>query len=106
MLYVRVTFVQVTFVLMTFFHIGNLSAVTEPALTKLFGTEIFLDPQFFQTQSYFGPKINLDQNFCHHPEIKEGASIDPILLTVILKPLKFMITCKKSGPYLQNSLRY
>ena len=45
-------------------------------------------------------------DFRHPPEINEGKPLDPILLKVILKPIEFMITCKKSGPYLKNSLRY
>ena len=44
--------------------------------------------------------------FDHPLEINEGAPWDPILLKVILKPIKFMITCKKSGPYLKNLPRY
>ena len=52
----------VTFVLMTFVHIGNISAVTEPALTQLFGTKIFLDPQFFPDKNFLGAQINLDPN--------------------------------------------
>ena len=35
-------------------------------------------------------------------EIHERAPLDPILLNVILRPTKFMITYKKSRPYLKN----
>ena len=38
--------------------------------------------------------------------INEGAPWAPILLKVILKPIKVMITCKILGPYLNNSARY
>ena len=39
-------------------------------------------------------------------EIKEGVVLGPMLLKVILKPTKVMITCKILGPYLKNSARY
>ena len=39
-------------------------------------------------------------------EIKEGVVLGPMLLKVILKPIKVMITCKILGPYLKNSARY
>ena len=38
---VRLTFVQATFVLATFVHVGNISAATDPILTKLLGFNIF-----------------------------------------------------------------
>ena len=39
-------------------------------------------------------------------EIKEGVVLGNMLLKVILKPIKVMITCKIVGPYLKNSARY
>ena len=39
-------------------------------------------------------------------EIKEGVVLGPMLLKIILKPIKVMITCKILGPYLKNSARY
>ena len=39
-------------------------------------------------------------------EIKEGVVLGPMLLKVILKPIKVIITCKILGPYLKNSARY
>ena len=39
-------------------------------------------------------------------EIKEGVVLGPMLLKVILKPIKVMITCKILDPYLKNSSRY
>ena len=39
-------------------------------------------------------------------EIKEGVVLGPMLLKVILKPIKVMITSKILGPYLKNSPRY
>ena len=39
-------------------------------------------------------------------EMNEGVPYDPMLLKVILKSIKVMIKCKKSDPYLKNSLRY
>ena len=39
-------------------------------------------------------------------EIKEGVVLGPMLLKVMLKPIKVMITCKILGPYLKNSARY
>ena len=39
-------------------------------------------------------------------EIKEGVVLGQMLLKVILKPIKVMITCKILGPYLNNSARY
>ena len=39
-------------------------------------------------------------------EIKEGVDLGPMLLKVILKPIKVMITCKILDPYLKNSARY
>ena len=42
-----------------------------------------------------------------HPlEINKGAPWDLMLLKVILKPIKVMITCKKLAPYLKISMRY
>ena len=54
---VMVTFVHETFVQATFVHIRNISAVTDPILTKLFG------PDFLQALNFFGPKILLTQSF-------------------------------------------
>ena len=39
-------------------------------------------------------------------EIKEVVVLGPMLLKVILKSIKVMITCKILGPYLKNSTRY
>ena len=39
-------------------------------------------------------------------EFKEGVVLGPMLLKVILKPIKVMNTCKILGPYLKNSARY
>ena len=39
-------------------------------------------------------------------EINKGVLWDPMLLKVILKPIKVMITRKILGPYLKNSARY
>ena len=57
-----VTFVQATYALVTFVQISNISAVTGPILTKLFGPNlcgviIFVDQNvlgqnFFQTQNF------------------------------------------------------
>ena len=44
--------------------------------------------------------------FDHPLEINEGAPWDPMLLKVILKPTKILITCQKSGHYLENSPIY
>ena len=42
-----------------------------------------------------------------HPlEINKGAPGDLMLLKVILKPIKVMITCKKLDPYLKIPTRY
>ena len=41
-----------------------------------------------------------------HSEINERVRLDHILLNVILRHIKFMITYKISGSYLKNSLRY
>ena len=42
-----------------------------------------------------------------HPlEINKGALWDPMLLKVILKHIKVMITCQRLYPYLKNSTRY
>ena len=56
---VTVTFVQVTFVLATFVHIKNISAITDPILTKrlnliFLGPLIFLDQHLFDS-IYFEP---------------------------------------------------
>ena len=45
---------------------------------------------------HFGPPL----------EINEVLPWDTILQNVFLKPLRFMITCKNSGPYLKKPLRY
>ena len=64
---VMVTFVQATFVPETFVLFRNISPVTDPILTKLFGPNFcrpifMLDPKCFWTQYFFGPKIlELDQ---------------------------------------------
>ena len=59
------TFVHVKYAMATFVRISNISAVTSPILTKLFGPAILSDPKKFQTQNisdptffyFFGPKI-------------------------------------------------
>ena len=43
---------------------------------------------------------------CHPLEINKGAPWDLMLLKVILKPIKVMITCKNLDPYLKISTRY
>ena len=79
-----VTFVQTTYALATFVHITNISAVTGPILTKLFGlhflggmifvdlnllgpnfikTHFFFEHQFFRAQIFSGPKIFFKQFF-------------------------------------------
>ena len=61
---VTVTFVQATFFLATFVLFPNISAVTDPIMTKLFGHNfgalmtIFFVPNFFDT-IFFGHKIFL-----------------------------------------------
>ena len=71
------TVVKATFVLATFVHTRNISAVTDPMLTKclwpnflqalIFLIEIFYQnfvwPNFFGTLKFFGPKILWTQNF-------------------------------------------
>ena len=53
------TFIQVTFVLVTFAYKRNISAVTDPILTKLFN-KIFSWPWI---QILFGPKFSLTKTF-------------------------------------------
>ena len=52
---VMVTFVKATYVLATFVHIRNISAVTDPILTKLFGPN-FWGP-FFGPRNLLYPKL-------------------------------------------------
>ena len=52
---------------------------------------------------------DLNAGGCHYyttSEMNKGAAKDPMLLKVISKPIKVMITCKILGPYLKNSARY
>ena len=61
------TFFKAIFVMATFVHIRNISAVTGPILTKLFGPNffeimIFVD-QNVLGQNFFGPKFFLNTNF-------------------------------------------
>ena len=75
---VKVTFVQATYVLATFVHFSNISAVTDPILTKLFGP-IFLGLNIFWQTFFFGKtsfdlniyctKIFCTQSFLHWPQI-------------------------------------
>ena len=80
---------QHVYVLVTFVHIRNISAVTGPILTKLFGPIIVVDQnvlgqnfyrskffshpkffktqKFFQSQNFFGPKSFSTQN-CFRPK--------------------------------------
>ena len=68
---VTVTFVQATFILAIFVHIRNISAVTDPILTKRLGPnflqaltfliEIFL-PKFCEPK-IFGPKVLFGHQF-------------------------------------------
>ena len=51
-------------------------------------------------------QLNVGGHFGPPPEINEGSPWSHILQKVILKHIRFMITCKISGPYLKNSLRY
>ena len=50
------TFVQATYVMATFVHISNISAVTGPIFTKLFGSK-FLEFIIFVGQNVLGPNI-------------------------------------------------
>ena len=59
---VTVTFVQATFVPKTIFFFRNISPLTDPILTKLFGPN-FAGLNSFWTQNVFGPNIFLDQKF-------------------------------------------
>ena len=103
---VTVTFVQATYFLPTFVHIYNISAVTEPILTKSFDpifrgqyflwTKMFLNqtslnsnffrpkiifrPKKFFGPKIFGPAILLDPKFFLDPKIS---------LTVFLNPKDF-----------------
>ena len=62
-----VTFVQETYALVTFVQISNMSAVSGPILTTLFGPNLCgviifvaqnaLGQNFFQTQNLLGPKV-------------------------------------------------
>ena len=47
---VMVTFAQATLVPATFVHIKNISAITDPIMTKFFG------PNFFGALNFFEPK--------------------------------------------------
>ena len=64
---VTVTFVKATFVLATFVHIRNVSAVTDPILTKRLGPNFwqaltFLIEIFLGPYKFFGPTILWTQN--------------------------------------------
>ena len=59
--YVLATFVLEAYALATFVHISNISAVTGPILTKLFGPNFF-GVIIFVDQNVLGPKV-LDQQF-------------------------------------------
>ena len=61
----------------------------------------FLNPTYFG-----GSKVRGGGAKRHPLEINKGAPGDLILLKVILKPIKVMITCKKLAPYLKISMRY
>ena len=52
MLTVMVTFVQAKFVLAIFVHIGNVLAVTDPILTKMFAPDILGALYFFCTKTF------------------------------------------------------
>ena len=59
------TFVQATYVMETFVHISNISAVSDPILTKLCEPNIlwaliFISKFFFEQKS-FGPNVFLNQ---------------------------------------------
>ena len=58
------TFFQATFVLAIFAHIRNISAVTDPILTKIFRPNL-LTAVIFWDQNFFGPKILWTLNFFH-----------------------------------------
>ena len=87
-----VTFVLATYALVTFVHISNISAVTGPILTKLFGpnffgviifvdqnvlgqnffkTQNFIRAQSFQTRNFIGPKENFELKFLLYPKLDE-----------------------------------
>ena len=57
--------------------------------------------------TYFGGSKVWGGGAKRHPlEINKGAPGDLMLLKVILKPIKVMITCKKLDPYLKIPTRY
>ena len=60
---VTVTFVKATFVLATFVHIRNVSAVTDPILSKRFGPN-FSQALTFLIEFFWDPIKFLDQQFC------------------------------------------
>ena len=72
-----VTFVQATYALAAFVHITNISAVTGPILTKLFGTPFFgdifvvlnvLGPNFIRHTFFLNPKFFYGSNFFFWPK--------------------------------------
>ena len=58
---VMIRFFQATYVLATFVHISNISGVTNPILTELFGSNFLgsFDPKLFLTQKFFRNKCFL-----------------------------------------------
>ena len=87
-----VTFVLTTYALVTFVHISNISAVTGPILTKLFGpnffgviifvdqnvlgqnffkTQNFIRAQSFQTRDFIGPEKNFELKFPSYPKLSQ-----------------------------------
>ena len=88
-----VTFVLATYALVTFVHISNISAVTGPILTKLFGpnffgviifvdqnvlgqnffkTQNFIRAQSFQTRNFIGPEKNFELKFPSYPKLSQS----------------------------------
>ena len=112
--YVHTTFVHTTFVLVSFVNIRNISAVTDPILTKLYGPNIFLglnlfgpkknisqvhlDQLFFGTkkfsvltQKYFLPNF-FEPTFIQPKLFQSEILLDPKLLTQILFAYKICLT--------------
>ena len=70
-----VSFVQATYVLAMFVHISNISAVSDPILTKLFGPN-FSGSKFLWTNIiFFGPNLFVDQQFCWNQYFLESKKI-------------------------------
>ena len=89
-----VTFVLATYALVTFVHISNISAVTGPILTKLFGPNFF-GVIIFVDQNVLGQNFFKTQNFICFHNVSMGSLMSQWCVSLFEWRIKGVLTLVK-----------